>query len=260
MQRKGFTLIELLVVIAIIAILAAILFPVFAQARAKARQSVCLSNMKQLSLAYVMYNSDWDEHNGIGVDIAWMPECLIVNWWGSGVQWLNDPLGPSANWFISFKDAWNPYVKNKGIFECPDDVRASPRQDIINSGRNPDAGRPWACCSTTPYPCELESLWGGMKYAQAPYDIFAAPKGAVIGWSYQTVTPSPGSEDGPWTSTQLPHWSANARAKVGIDSGPASWGWIWDRGNGQHNGGYNFGFCDGHAKWYKTFYWAEIRH
>src|SRR5476651_2537282 len=60
--RRGFTLIELLVVIAIIAILAAILFPVFAQAREKARQISCLSNMNQLGLAFMQYLQDYDEH------------------------------------------------------------------------------------------------------------------------------------------------------------------------------------------------------
>ena len=59
---KGFTLIELLVVIAIIAILAAILFPVFARARAKAQQTACLSNVKQLTLAVLMYAEDYDQH------------------------------------------------------------------------------------------------------------------------------------------------------------------------------------------------------
>jgi len=60
-RRKGFTLIELLVVIAIIAILAAILFPVFAKAREKARQASCQSNLKQITLAFLMYASDYDE-------------------------------------------------------------------------------------------------------------------------------------------------------------------------------------------------------
>ena len=61
-QRRGFTLIELLVVIAIIAILAAILFPVFAQAREKGRAAVCTSNLKQIGTAFQMYAQDWDEH------------------------------------------------------------------------------------------------------------------------------------------------------------------------------------------------------
>jgi prepilin-type N-terminal cleavage/methylation domain-containing protein len=60
-QRGGFTLIELLVVIAIIAILAAILFPVFAQAREKARQTTCVSNLKQIGTAFMMYVQDYDE-------------------------------------------------------------------------------------------------------------------------------------------------------------------------------------------------------
>ena len=61
MKKTGFTLIELLVVIAIIAILAAILFPVFAKAREKARQTSCLSNLKQMQLAQMMYADDYDE-------------------------------------------------------------------------------------------------------------------------------------------------------------------------------------------------------
>src|SRR5689334_4870314 len=78
-KNKGFTLIELLVVIAIIAILAAILFPVFAQAREKARQTSCLSNEKQLGTAFLMYVQDYDEtfplrSPGPGLEKTWIAQ------------------------------------------------------------------------------------------------------------------------------------------------------------------------------------------
>src|SRR5213592_5029174 len=84
-KRRGFTLIELLVVIAIIAILAAILFPVFAQAREKARGAACLSNQKQLGLAVQMYAQDYDEHIIYARSFGriWS---LVEKTWGSGKQ------------------------------------------------------------------------------------------------------------------------------------------------------------------------------
>ncbi len=94
--RSGFTLIELLVVIAIIAILAAILFPVFAQARAKARQISCLSNQKQLGLAYMQYVQDYDET---------FPFC--EKYGAAGAGWAGRVY---------------PYVKSVGVYECPDDT------------------------------------------------------------------------------------------------------------------------------------------
>ena len=107
LKRSGFTLIELLVVIAIIAILAAILFPVFAKARDKARQTACLSNKKQMAQAMVMYRQDYDERN------------LPI--WIQGVQ---DPFGrpcPAGgggcrSWWMCILQ---PYVKNVQIFVCP---------------------------------------------------------------------------------------------------------------------------------------------
>ncbi len=99
-MRKGFTLIELLVVIAIIAILAAILFPVFARAREKARQANCGSNMKQLGLAAAMYAQDYDE--------LIVYEDLDYN--GSGAEDAGD-----ATW----RGMLFPYVKNVGVFVCP---------------------------------------------------------------------------------------------------------------------------------------------
>ncbi len=86
MRHRGFTLIELLVVIAIIAILAAILFPVFAKAREKARSTACISNMKQMGLAFQMYISDYDEM-----------------------------YQPAFEW----KGKLDPYMRNRQLFTCP---------------------------------------------------------------------------------------------------------------------------------------------
>src|SRR5436305_2601500 len=84
--RRGFTLIELLVVIAIIAILAAILFPVFAQARDKARQAGCLSNLKQLALGYHMYAQDFDEKFPINRFDGRGPNYPLSYTWKTAIQ------------------------------------------------------------------------------------------------------------------------------------------------------------------------------
>jgi len=97
--RIGFTLIELLVVIAIIAILAAILFPVFAKVREKARQTSCLSNMKQLGLGFMQYVQDNDE------------------------LYPNGTFGPTAPG-IGWAGQVYPYIKSAGVYKCPDDSTA----------------------------------------------------------------------------------------------------------------------------------------
>lgn len=102
-QKRAFTLIELLVVIAIIAILAAILFPVFAQARESARAISCLSNMRQLGLALKMYAQDYDEIF-----------CNIYEGWG--LESIGEPASQEG-WL--WKNAIAPYTKNKGLFVCP---------------------------------------------------------------------------------------------------------------------------------------------
>ena len=106
-MKKGFTLIELLVVIAIIAILAAILFPVFQKVRENARRTACLSNEKQLGIAVVQYSQDYDEYliNG-------------TNGFGGASGWAGQVY---------------PYVKSTGVFHCPDDSSS------VIQGSNPSS-------------------------------------------------------------------------------------------------------------------------
>ena len=132
-KRRGFTLIELLVVIAIIAILAAILFPVFARAKAKARQITCLSNVKQIAVSVMMYMSDWDDiypraeinHRGAPYGPQYPPLYHPVT--GEEMQ-LNQ-----TKWFWDtwYQPPWRPdltvagglmtpYVQNLEILACPD--------------------------------------------------------------------------------------------------------------------------------------------
>lgn len=105
--RGGFTLIELLVVIAIIAILASILFPVFARAREKARESACMSNLRQIGLALRMYSDDHDELLPMAADFPTagpIPTTSDVSLGG-----------------VSLRDVLHPYTKNNQIFRCPSD-------------------------------------------------------------------------------------------------------------------------------------------
>lgn len=111
-QRRGFTLIELLVVIAIIAILATILFPVFARARENARRSACMSNMKQTALGFLQYVQDYDERfpytgNGAGT--------------------------PQEGWGVTIQ----PYIKSVQLLQCPSETRrppANPRPYVSTDG------------------------------------------------------------------------------------------------------------------------------
>ena len=110
-MKHAFTLIELLVVIAIIAILAAILFPVFAQARESARRTTCASNMKQVALGLTMYAQDYDETFPVHVATTGM----------SGLDVGNYATAPYTVWI----NATQPYIKHSGVWWCPSATKHS---------------------------------------------------------------------------------------------------------------------------------------
>ncbi|MFO7947164.1 MAG: prepilin-type N-terminal cleavage/methylation domain-containing protein [Armatimonadota bacterium] len=197
---RGFTLIELLVVIAIIAILAAILFPVFARAREKARQASCLSNVKQITLAALMYAGDYDEHL-----------CPAKNY--GPVEYSDGEGGTRlarAVWYRLLQ----PYMKNREILQCP----------------SADTQRDWDTYS---------SATNGYGYNR------------FLGWYDDVVNVA---------KIDYPSQTAMLADVGGYDNyllyyrhlGP-------DRRyiSQRHNGGANFGFSDGHAKWYKVAHPSE---
>jgi prepilin-type N-terminal cleavage/methylation domain-containing protein len=113
-QQSAFTLIELLVVIAIIAILAAILFPVFAQAKASAKQSVCLSNMKQIGTGFILYMSDNDDL---------LPDRRDIKKSMGYKPWSSWPgTDPRSGWA---EVVLNPYIKSAGVWACPKAVKTT---------------------------------------------------------------------------------------------------------------------------------------
>jgi len=112
-MKKAFTLIELLVVITIIAILAAILFPVFARAKAAAKQTVCISNLKQIGTAMTLYMGDNDDIFPYAVDASDKFDPAI---------WASQPtFAAQIPYMLELPDALLPYTKSKEIFHCPSD-------------------------------------------------------------------------------------------------------------------------------------------
>jgi prepilin-type N-terminal cleavage/methylation domain-containing protein/prepilin-type processing-associated H-X9-DG protein len=199
MSKRGFTLIELLVVIAIIAILAAILFPVFAKAREKARQTSCLSNVKQIMLAQLQYCQDYDEKFS-----------------------TNSYALPSGQ--VSVPDFLTPYCKNTQIFVCPSD-----------STLVPTLGNSWV----SP---------GGYSWNQAAYDLggsyllYCCPLASITVPAQIIVI---GDGNGPWGVQVLGAYLFSTLNPMELGEQTAGQGHFRAR----HNGGSNFGFVDGHAKW-----------
>ncbi|MEA3400241.1 MAG: prepilin-type N-terminal cleavage/methylation domain-containing protein [Armatimonadota bacterium] len=200
-MRKGFTLIELLVVIAIIAILAAILFPVFARAREKAKQTSCLSNVKQLMTACRMYVGDYDDN------FCWayhQPGAVETRYWFN---------------------KWLPYVKNKEVFVCPSSPNLRYR-GYGNYGYN-IRGLPGQNTSTG---------YDGFGYYYADHDT----------WNNGVVNLS--DVEFPAEAIVLGDQSARDYSGDGLYLITYS---VLNFLPDVHNGGGNYGFVDGHAKWLK---------
>jgi len=233
-QKRGFTLIELLVVIAIIAILAAILFPVFAQAREKARQTSCLSNIKQIMTGVKMYTQDYDEQS--------LPGWYTVNSNGSGT-------------YYCWQELTLPYIKNLDIFQCPSAPRA------VGSYGNP-CGTNSKVVSTYIYPQWLPySYWNW--FGTVMFAGFPDPNGNDCPNPWQACL---GTEfvNSPAESVYLIEgYEINYYANAGNGPNPSNWptmGSACTIGLGtdttsqtywRHTAGDTFAFCDGHAKWIK---------
>jgi prepilin-type N-terminal cleavage/methylation domain-containing protein/prepilin-type processing-associated H-X9-DG protein len=212
-RRKGFTLIELLVVIAIIAILAAILFPVFAQARDKARAAACLSNAKQIALALTMYTND---HDGT-YPTKWISRGSYALRWNQSLQ---------------------PYVKNIGVWSCPSHKVRLPYGD-------PNSGGLWWDWGVS-YGMNEDGF--GYWNQEAGFPI----NEAQIGYPAETMYCSE-TKDNDNTSRNPPYIGEDTgrNAAVCPQGITKRFGHAAETGTvtGRHQGGYHAVFADGHAKW-----------
>lgn len=249
--KFGFTLIELLVVIAIIAILAAILFPVFAAAREKARQTTCASNLKQLALAYIQYVQDYDE---AGPNVGFQ----------AGPAWTDDLY---------------PYLKSTGVYFCPDDNFNGPY--VPNSvGGNVNGGTAGSYLAnelgesdgTSPfsvyYPgcCVLSSV-NDSKFASPAQVALFADGETNANW-YAATGAFANYQSGGWwnngstailTTAYGISYVANATMSSPVTGNPTSEVFPYLGGNnagsatgtglvGRHTGNVNVAFVDGHVK------------
>ena len=228
MRRKGFTLIELLVVIAIIAILAAILFPVFAKAREKARQTMCLSNVKQIALGMYMYVQDYDDTYPTAFRGQAPYETQTDKTMPGAYYKVHDSSGGGGH-VVSWMDLIFPYVKSIKIFECPS---APVKWDASAAGAMPSYGYSGAING---------SYRGGICPGEpnnVPYTLseIGSIANIIVIMDYNS-----------WYSIYANPYEMNPDITY-----VKKW---------HHNDGANFGYADGHAKWVNkkdtTHYWAN---
>jgi prepilin-type N-terminal cleavage/methylation domain-containing protein/prepilin-type processing-associated H-X9-DG protein len=226
----GFTLIELLVVIAIIAILAAILFPVFAQARDKARQTSCLSNIKQLAIGVMMYAQDYDEQ------LLYYPSEQHCQW-----RYVCDK---PQRWWLDWWDVVLPYTKNNQIYHCPSapayrDAMLTPfgiTSVAIGFNMSPSNGNSLVRAQKV----------GNVYPAVALAEVTRPGDTIMLGEAGRVYNPK--ATAAPFNSSNNP--SPSLSYSPSIESG-SEWG-----PDPRHNGGANMGFVDGHARWMRpeSFY------
>jgi prepilin-type N-terminal cleavage/methylation domain-containing protein/prepilin-type processing-associated H-X9-DG protein len=221
-NRSAFTLIELLVVIAIIAILAAILFPVFAQAREKARQTSCLANVKSITLAMNMYAQDADETYPPGRYYGF----------ADGSAWTWDHyIGPYAqkSGAVTYGQGNNPYL------ECPSDIRD---RSTVTSGK-----RSYAIPMSAFVPSDEAWMPEVYPTATSGFTEGRALSEFVVPASTILILEAPTAANRIGNNTDFRQASPDGQtggAPGTANHRPAS-----------HSTGWNYGFADGHAKWFK---------
>jgi len=231
--RRGFTLIELLVVIAIIALLAAILFPVFARARENARRSQCLSNMKQIGIAAIQYTQDYDERMPFQPwgNFPILPGNTATYSEGQGVPNFLSGVG-QADWLPNFFWQITPYLKSTQVLVCPSSI---PYTTSTKGISNPAWwGVPTTTDNTSYHP----------NAAVMGFNVATNPIPAQIAMMQEDVFQSSFCFNYPmWnTKADLPNNITDDYLYwYGVETGPFA--------SITHFHGGNFLYCDGHVKW-----------